>query len=228
MGTKVEMVERDPRLGGGRRVHELEEFFLQEPCPCEVFGVGEHDLDSSPVVRAQPIGPRQQQFSAALEVFAFIGRQGLLNAPAYVFEGPNAVPNHVKPVDDDLGRRKEGTGDVPVSLVHIHDEMRDILPVRERFQVVLDGRRRAVGQDIQDLALLGRGKDGLESLAACVPLELSMAMTEGNFSGLALDSRPSQRPTLDGDTPSSRDTDFPLSRCLSRSDSYSARRPVIH
>jgi len=113
-----------------------------------------------------------------------------LNAPAYVFKGPNAVPNHVKPVDDDLGRREECAGDVPVSLVHIHDEMRDILPVGERLQVILDGRRRAVGQDIQDLALHGRGKGGLESLAACVPLEPINGDNCGQFSDFALESRP--------------------------------------
>ena len=113
-----------------------------------------------------------------------------MNASAYVFEGSNAVSNHVKPVDDDLGRRKESTGDVPAGLVHIHDEVHDVLPVWERFQVILNGHRRTIGQDIQDLVLRGRGKGGLESLAACVPLEPVNGDNYGQFSGFALESRP--------------------------------------
>lgn len=60
MGTEPEMIERSPCLSRGSRVHELEELFLQEPCPCKVFGVGKYDLDGSPVVYVQPVGPCQQ------------------------------------------------------------------------------------------------------------------------------------------------------------------------
>ena len=83
-------------------------------------------------------------------------------ADAFRSPYPLVVPNHMKPVDDDLGRREESAGDVSVGLVHIRDEMREVLPVGERFQIILNGRRRAIGQDIQNLALLGRGKDGLK------------------------------------------------------------------
>ena len=74
-------------------------------------------------------------------------------------------------IDDNPGIGKEGLGDVAETLVHVHDDILDLVAVREGFEVILDAGNGSIGQDVKNALGQGIRDDALEFFSADVSFE---------------------------------------------------------
>ena len=146
----------------------------------------EHHVHSGPVFLGEQGSSGNQQPSGTLEMLSGSRQQMLLNSSAHIVHRPGAVARHMKAVNHDFCLREEGSGNIPVSLVHIHHHILHVLSVGEGAQGGLDGGTSSVRQNIQNTPFFGRGQDALKSFTVCVALEFIEGKHPGQLSGLAL------------------------------------------
>ena len=132
----------------------------------------EHDFQCQLVFFTQMRSMAQEDAAAPFEISPFRWQHVFFDPFSYVFKSPCHIADDMETVDDDRSFREEGTCNIKINTVHIHDEISDIPAVRKALDIIDQGRLRAVREDIQDLMVFWIREDCLEFGAAGIPGEL--------------------------------------------------------
>ena len=132
----------------------------------------EHDFQCQLVFFTQMRSTAQEDTAAPFEISPFRRQHVFLDSFPYVFKSPCHIADDMETVDDDRSFREEGTCNIKINTVHIHDEISDIPAVRKALDIIDQGRLRAVREDIQDLVVFRVREDRLELSTAGIPAEL--------------------------------------------------------
>ena len=132
----------------------------------------EHDFQCKLVFFTQMRSMAQEDAAAPFEISPFRRQHVFLDSFPYVFKSPCHIADDMETVDDDRSFREEGTRNIKINTVHIHDEISDIPAVRKALDIIDQGCLGAVREDIQDLMAFRIREDRLELSTAGIPAEL--------------------------------------------------------
>ena len=105
---------------------------------------------------------REQELSAAFEVFALLWQQFRLDSLSNVLQRPSAVPDDVETVDHNLGVWQQLFRKIQVLSVHVHHEVLHLISVWESPQILINLRVITRWKNINNLPVNGIGQDALK------------------------------------------------------------------